>query len=83
MWRSHLKEQDEKVAVQRNSRPVSGFHGGGLIVCDSSINRILIQIFDEMAAVTAAYKRGLQRVPVSKASTKRRDSDLTCCFTQA
>jgi hypothetical protein len=27
--RTHLKEQDEKAAVQRNSRLGSGFHSGG------------------------------------------------------
>jgi hypothetical protein len=59
------------------------FCGSGRIVCHSSIRPILLQIFDEMGEVTPSYKSRLPKVPVSKPSTKKRDSEVRCCFTQA
>jgi hypothetical protein len=54
-----------------------------LIVRYSSIRLILIQIRYEMAEVTPLSQHASSKSPVSMLSTKKRDSDVTCCFTHA
>jgi hypothetical protein len=57
--------------------------GDSLTICEPSIRSIWIRFWDEMAEVIPLSWNASWKISVSKLLTKKRDSDVTCCFTQA